>query len=278
MQRSAGNAAVTELLRARPGVQRATSADEIAAGSAATRVTSPEARPVLARGARGPAVATLQAALAATTDMPLTADGEYGPQTAARVCLIQRYLALKVDGIVGPDMWRALDVLGEPFADDARDGASGEGAPSAASPTSGSAPTEQSAVQREEADETSGDLPARTLTAGSVSPEVFAIQTGLMLAYPGAGMVVDGSFGVQTLAFVLLYQVDHGLTPDGIVGPETRKHLDLVESFTRKAEAMKELSAFQSDLAGADVQDLITLGTIPPAIVRDIKTLGEKDF
>ena len=131
MQRSAGNAAVTELLRARPGVQRATSADEIAAGSAATRVTSPEARPVLARGASGPAVATLQAALAATTDMPLTADGEYGPQTAARVCLIQRYLALKVDGIVGPDMWRALDVLGEPFADEARDGKSGEGAPSA---------------------------------------------------------------------------------------------------------------------------------------------------
>ena len=81
-------------------------------------MTSPEARPVLARGASGPAVATLQAALAATTDMPLTADGEYGPQTAARVCLIQRYLALKVDGIVGPDMWRALDVLGEPFADE----------------------------------------------------------------------------------------------------------------------------------------------------------------
>ena len=43
-----------------------------------------------------------------------------------------------------------------------------------------------------------------------------------MVAYPGAGMIVDVSFGVQTLAFVLLYQVDHGLTPDGIVGPETR--------------------------------------------------------
>ena len=40
---------------------------------------------------------------------------------------------------------------------------------------------------------------------------------------------------------------------------------------------MKDPSAGQSELAGADVQDLTTLGTIPPAIVRDIKTLGEKD-
>src|SRR6478752_7211590 len=38
MQRSAGNAAVTELLRARPGVQRAASADEVAAGSASLSV------------------------------------------------------------------------------------------------------------------------------------------------------------------------------------------------------------------------------------------------
>ena len=72
------------------------------------------------------------------------------------------------------------------------------------------------------------------------------------MAYPNAGVTVDGSFGVQTLAFVLLYQVDHGLSPDGIVGPETRKHLDPVESAMRKVAAAQELSAFNQDLADID--------------------------
>ena len=109
MQRSAGNAAVTALLT-KPAIQRATSAEEVAAGSAAMSVMPPAARPVLARGASGQAVATLQAALAAAMAMPLVADGEYGPQTAALVCLLQRWLGLKVDGMVGPETWLSLDV------------------------------------------------------------------------------------------------------------------------------------------------------------------------
>ena len=96
------------------------------------------------------------------------------------------------------------------------------------------------------------------------------------MAYPGAGVVIDGRFGVQTLAFVLLYQVDHGLTPDGIVGPETRKHLDPVESMTRKVAAMEELASFSQDMS--DIDNRLDLRAIPPAIVRDMKTLTEKDF
>src|SRR4029077_6144182 len=114
-------------LLTKPAIQRATSAEEVAAGSAAMSVMPPAARPVLppgaggqaaapppaarpvlARGASGQAVATLQAALGAAMAMPLVADGEYGLQTAALVCLLQRSLGLKVDGMVGPETWLSL--------------------------------------------------------------------------------------------------------------------------------------------------------------------------
>ena len=280
MQRSAGNAAVAALLRTRPVAQRAPSADEVAAGSAQMSVMPPAARPVLARGASGRAVATMQAALAAASETPLVADGEYGPQTAALVCLVQRWLDLKVDGIVGPATWQAIDLLTEPLLEEGTADASGEGVPGAASPSPSPAPDGASAgqppVQREEGDGSADEPQPTSLSAGSVGPGVASIQTGLSMAYPNAGMTIDGTFGAQTLAFVLLYQVDHGLTPDGIVGPETRKHLDPAESLGRKVAAAEELAAFDNDLTG--LKDFHDLKTIPPAIVRDMKTLTEKDF
>ncbi len=127
MQRRAGNAAVTALLRPGAAVQRAASADEVAAGSAEMSVMPPAARPVLARGASGRAVATVQAMLAAALAMPLVADGEYGLQTAALVCLLQRSLGLKVDGMVGPETWLSLDVLSDPLLDEPSEPSSGGG-------------------------------------------------------------------------------------------------------------------------------------------------------
>jgi hypothetical protein len=58
---------------------------------------------LLASGSRGDAVAVLQSHLGAAT-----ADGVFGPTTRARVVALQRARHMRVDGIVGPAVWRAL--------------------------------------------------------------------------------------------------------------------------------------------------------------------------
>jgi peptidoglycan hydrolase-like protein with peptidoglycan-binding domain len=42
------------------------------------------------------------------------------------------------------------------------------------------------------------------------------------------GINTDGKFGPRTEAAVRKFQRDHGLVPDGIVGPKTWKALDTV--------------------------------------------------
>lgn len=59
-------------------------------------------RPTLRRGDRGPHVANLQRLLA------LKADGIFGPNTEQAVRLFQQSKGLKVDGVVGPATWSAL--------------------------------------------------------------------------------------------------------------------------------------------------------------------------
>ena len=49
---------------------------------------------------------------------------------------------------------------------------------------------------------------------GSEGPEVREIQEAL-------GLEADGFFGGMTLKYVKVWQTDHGLEPDGIVGPKT---------------------------------------------------------
>jgi peptidoglycan hydrolase-like protein with peptidoglycan-binding domain len=46
------------------------------------------------------------------------------------------------------------------------------------------------------------------------------IQSSLNAVY-GAGLDVDGNFGTATQCAVIAFQLDHGLKPDGIVGPLT---------------------------------------------------------
>jgi Putative peptidoglycan binding domain len=53
-----------------------------------------------------------------------------------------------------------------------------------------------------------------TLRMGMKGPDVVTLQTRLHL-------LVDGDFGPKTRAGVMNFQVIHGLTPDGIVGPAT---------------------------------------------------------
>jgi peptidoglycan L-alanyl-D-glutamate endopeptidase CwlK len=60
-----------------------------------------------------------------------------------------------------------------------------------------------------------------TLAAGRRGDDVRALQTDLNRL--GAGLTVDGIFGLATDTFVRSFQKSNGLTVDGVVGPKTRK-------------------------------------------------------
>jgi hypothetical protein len=66
-------------------------------------------RPVLSRGMRGADVRDLQHALNVVSGARLAEDGDYGPATAAKVANFQRWLHLRVDGVAGPQTFKALD-------------------------------------------------------------------------------------------------------------------------------------------------------------------------
>jgi len=67
-----------------------------------------------------------------------------------------------------------------------------------------------------------------TLRRGSRGKEVEVVQEklGFPLAGGGIDSGVDGHFGPLTEAAVRQFQRDHGLVPDGIVGPKTWAELD----------------------------------------------------
>jgi hypothetical protein len=69
----------------------------------------PGARPVLREGSRGPDVAGLQAALAALGYGPFVPAGLFGPVTRAAVVAYQARKGLDQDGVVGGDVWAAIE-------------------------------------------------------------------------------------------------------------------------------------------------------------------------
>ncbi len=66
-----------------------------------------EGRPLLARGATGPAVRALQEALV-ELEWEIDVDGTFGPATDQAVRELQEQNGLDIDGIVGPLTWEAL--------------------------------------------------------------------------------------------------------------------------------------------------------------------------
>lgn len=62
-------------------------------------------------------------------------------------------------------------------------------------------------------------LPMRILTIGDRGPEVASLQKRLNQL--GFLLTVDGIFGPGTRAAVAAFQSEHGLLPDGVVGPVT---------------------------------------------------------
>lgn len=61
--------------------------------------------------------------------------------------------------------------------------------------------------------------PKPTLKIGSKGDYVVIAQGRLVVA--GYDIVVDGNFGPKTKQAVIQFQKDHGLSPDGIIGPKT---------------------------------------------------------
>ena len=71
-------------------------------------------------------------------------------------------------------------------------------------------------------------MASMNLSLGSSGSAVTLLQTLLYTAGYDIGPTgVDGKFGANTQAAVQKFQSDHGLTVDGIVGPETAAALGL---------------------------------------------------
>ncbi|MEN6461247.1 MAG: peptidoglycan-binding protein [Syntrophomonas sp.] len=121
---------------------------------------------------------------------PVTQDSVFGPMTEAAVKKFQEYFGLTVDGIVGKNTFLFLGQQTGPYL------------PSGAVV-----------------------FGSRTLSKGSFGRDVWVLQNRLASTAKkyalALGGPADSQFGPKTQAAVKLFQKDNGLTPDGIVGPDT---------------------------------------------------------
>nr|WP_093737090.1 peptidoglycan-binding protein [Streptomyces sp. DvalAA-14] len=117
-------------------------------------------------------------------------DGDFGANTLAAVRSYQSSHGLAVDGIVGPNTKASLS-------------SASTSVPAPISLTSSACPTD---IKQGEDD-------------GCVTELQELLNAG------GAGLSVDGDFGPATLDAVESFQGRHGLTVDGIVGPDTKAAL-----------------------------------------------------
>jgi peptidoglycan hydrolase-like protein with peptidoglycan-binding domain len=142
----------------------------------------------------------------------VTADGKFGPQTDAATRTWQRSHGLTADGIVGPKTWAAA---------------------SGGTPTQ--APTGQGSFTIPEVVISAAPPPPLTTTQiaaansmptirlGSTGPAVITWQ-GILRRDSGiSGFTIppDGQFGPMTDAATRAWQNSSGITPDGVVGPQT---------------------------------------------------------
>jgi len=295
---AAGNRAIASLLAPTP-VQRdvPTGPTGVTGPSGAGADGSRDVRPTLSRGSTGDDVRTVQSVLVARGS-PVSIDGQLGTETAAYVCLLQHRWHIDVTGTVDRDTWAAVDAELDTSGDQeagstqvvkeaaAWGGGAGPSTEMATAAATVAALENGPAVQREEAGNAAADpgaerraSSAATIGPGSTGPDVMVIQAGLQIAFPAAGIAWDGVFGDATEAHVLLYQLRHGLVPDGIVGPETRSRLDPTLSMQRHAAASEELVSLLSDFdAMTDLERAAAFPEVMPKIAAAARTLVERDF
>jgi peptidoglycan hydrolase-like protein with peptidoglycan-binding domain len=117
--------------------------------------------------------------------------GVFGPETLHNVRRLQRAHHLVVDGVVGPDAVKALRTL---------------------------AARRAAAHSQDAQGGSSQHLGGRTLKKGMKGQDVRVLQDFLTRA--GFATPIAGVFGPQTLDNVKRFERAHGLTVDGIVGPQ----------------------------------------------------------
>ena len=141
-----------------------------------------------------PAV-TVDGVYGAATRRAVAVDGVYGAGTEAAVAAFQARFGLAEDGVTGRASWEALAGVGLAVVN--------------------------GLVEPEEAP---GQFPG-TMRPGSTGTGVRALQFYLWLlaAYYAdlPGLAVDGVYGADTEAAVTAWQLQAGLTADGVAGPAT---------------------------------------------------------
>jgi peptidoglycan L-alanyl-D-glutamate endopeptidase CwlK len=113
------------------------------------------------------------------------------------------------------------------------------------------------------------------LKKGSSGPDVLTLQSALkQLGFDPQG--VDGTFGAGTEAAVIAFQQSKGLTPDGIVGPNTMAALQGSAAVAGANVAGVTATASVSPGAGSDTASTVTVAQVqkmfPGVPVSNIQT------
>jgi peptidoglycan hydrolase-like protein with peptidoglycan-binding domain len=179
--------------------------------------TVPGLQPIVAPGAIVGPVVTLKDVQHALNVLggpgtPLVEDNLNGPKTIAAVKAFQQSHGLTVDGIAGPMTKAALQaaVVGGALAP--------LGGLLGAPPFFAAAPRRAAPVGAPAA----AALPAAVPALASLKDVQHALN---VLAGPGTPLVEDGRIGPKTIAAVKAFQAAHGLTVDGVAGPQMKSAL-----------------------------------------------------
>ncbi len=116
-----------------------------------------------------------------------------------------------------------------------------------------------------------------TLNLGSTGEDVKDLQKVLNGTFVDISLVVDGVFGKQTQEAVTVFQKQYGLTPDGIVGPNTWAVIDtIVRSTLRRGSTGEDVVYLQRRLNGIGFGHLVVDGIFGAATEEAVKKFQEQ--